>query len=414
MRILIVTYAFPPLNVIASHRPYSWARTWRDLGHDVEVLTFAKYSFDGSQDLERDVSGIRVEEVAYLPAAQRSAPAAQRTARWERLKTFTRRLRFSMGIFADPRLIAYFPLLRRGMELLAERRVDVIVATSPPEVGFMVARALSRRTGVPWIADFRDLWFRDMLLYRSAVASWLSGLLNRRLVRSAKLLVTVSQGLQARLSGYLSRDVYGSYNGFFTGDLVSDAQYPGNGKRRLVYTGRLYPGKRDPEPLFRALAKLRATVPKLSRRLSVDFYGHDDPWLRSLVERHGVQDCVVMHHFVPYRQSVAIQRGADALLFLDWADARAEGVLTGKLFEYLGSGSPILAIGPTKDSEAARIIAATGCGVTLTRVEEIVSYLHDLLASPPPRVPEGTAAQYSRERQAEELLAAIERRLSAS
>ena len=412
MRILIVTYAFPPLNVIASHRPYSWARTWRNLGHEVEVLTFAKHPFDGAMDLERDVSRIRVHEVPYLPVARRRSSSPHGAATWEKLKTLTRRARFSMGIFADPRLLAYSPMVRRGMKLCSERSFDLIVATSPPEVAFMVARTLSRRASIPWIADFRDLWFRDMLLYRSRLASWLSGPLNRWLVKSAALRVTVSRGLQDRLSRYLGGEVLVSYNGYFTSEDGVQAPAPGDGKLDIVYTGRLYPGKRDPEPLFRALVALRATNPEQAHRVSVDFYGFDDPWLRALVERHGVQDCVAMHGFVPYQKSVGIQRVADVLLFLDWTDIRAEGVLTGKLFEYLGSGRPILAIGASKDTEAARIIADAGCGTTLTTVEEIVNYLQSLLSSPPPPIAEGAAARYSRERQAEELLAGIRQRLS--
>ena len=62
LRILIVAHAFPPMNSIASHRPYSWARFWRDEGHEIHVLTPAKHHFDGMMDLERDLRGIRVYE----------------------------------------------------------------------------------------------------------------------------------------------------------------------------------------------------------------------------------------------------------------------------------------------------------------------------------------------------------------
>jgi hypothetical protein len=235
---------------------------WRDLGHDIEVLTFARHSFDGAMDLERDRAGIRVHEVEYLPGRRSQSAAVSQggTARWEALKTLTRRVRFSLGIFADPRLIAYRPLLRRGLELAASRRFDFIIATSPPEVTFMVARALSRRTGTPWVADFRDLWFRDMLLYRSRLAAWLAGPLNRRLVNAAKGLVTVSRGLQERLQAYLGREVILSYNGFFEEPAAAEAAVP-DGRKRIVYTGRLYPGKRDPEPLFRALRALESSAP---------------------------------------------------------------------------------------------------------------------------------------------------------
>ena len=367
-------------------------------------------------DLQRDLAGMRVHEVEYLPVRRRSpgGDASQgSTVRWEALKTLTRRVRFSLGIFADPRLLAYRPMLRRGLELAASGRFDFIVATSPPEATFMVARALSRSTGTPWVADFRDLWFRDMLLYRSRLAAWLAGPLNRRLVSAAKVLVTVSRGLQERLQAYLGREVIVSYNGFFEEPAAAEPPVP-DGRKRIVYTGRLYPGKRDPEPLFRALKALERTAPERAARIGLHFYGFADPWLCALVERHGVQCYVTMHGFVPYRESIAAQRSADVLLFLDWADVGAEGVLTGKLFEYLGSRRPVLALGPRTDSEAARILATTGVGVTLTRDAEIVHYLQALASSERAAdLPAAAVERFSRARQANELLDVITRRLGA-
>ena len=413
LRILILTHPFPPMNAIGAHRPYAWARAWRDLGHEVEVVTPQKYAFDGALDLQRDLSGIAVHEVPYVSRDAGSTPPGgvpSSVHRWEWLKTFTRRLRLRLGPFAEPRWLAYRPMLSRALSVARARPFDLIIATSPPEVSLFVARGLSHRTGTPWVADFRDLWFHDMLLYRWRITARLAGVLNRAAVRGASVLIAVSRGLHARLADYMGREVVISYNGF-----VAEVQPPAawsDGKRRVVYTGRMYPGKRDPEPLFRALARLRGSMPDIAQRLSVEFYGFDDPWLRAIIRRHAVEDCVQLHGFVPYRQSMAIQRGADALLFLDWMDVGAEGVLTGKLFEYLGSRRPILALGPRKSSEAAQIIADTGAGTTLTTDDEIVAYLRELIASPrrPDIAPERVAA-YSRERQALELLDAIVARL---
>jgi len=383
---------------------------WRDLGHEVEVLTFAKHALDGAMDLERDLAGIEVHEVGYLPV-RRAAASERGAARWEAVKALTRRARFALGSFGDVRLFAYRGLLRKGLRRCAERRFDLIVATSPPDVIFLVARRLSQRMGVPWVADFRDAWFHDMVLYRSRLAAALAGPLNRWLVSNAALLVAVSRGLQTRLQRYLGREVLLSFNGFLEED-QRDVAPTADGIRHIAYTGRVYPGKQDPEPLLRALAALRREIRDLPRRLSIDFYGFDDPALRSLVERHGVAECVALRGFVPYRESIAAQRAADALLFLDWMDVGAEGMMTGKLFEYLGSRRPILALGPRKDSEAARLIAGAGAGILLTSDSEVVDYLRKLLASPRPAdLPAQAIARFSRERQAAELLGAILPRL---
>jgi hypothetical protein len=385
------------------------------MGHEVDVLTPEKYPFDGALDLERDMTGIRVHEVAYATFGARSAAGAQAQSavhRWEALKTATRRARLSLATFGEPRWLAYRPMLRKGLELAAQRRYDLMVATTPPDVSLLVARTLSKRAATPWVADFRDLWFRDLLLYRSRLAAALSGPLNRWMVRDAAVLVTISHGLQKRLSDYLGRDVLVSHNGFLEEDHQQTVELPADGRKRVVYTGRVYPGKLDPRPLLRALARLRGELPDLASRLSVDFFGYDDPALRRLIAEHGVQDVAGLRGFVPYKQCMALQRAADALLFLDWADPGGEGMMTGKLLEYLGSRRPILAVGGRDDSEASRLICDTGAGTTLTGEGRIAEYLSRLIAAP--RAPDSPAAAvqaYSRGRQAARLLQDILSRL---
>lgn len=414
LRILLVTYCFPPMNSIASHRPYGWARAWRDLGHEVHVLTPVKRVFDGPMDLQLDLSGIAVHEVPCFPAGGAGQPPeagapAGRLARWERFKTLTRRARFGLALFGDPRLAAHFALAREGTRLARAVPFDFIAGTTPPEVSLFAARAISRRSGVPWVADYRDLWFHDMRYSHWRAASWLSGLVHRRLARSAAALVTVSAGLQRRLSSFLGREVLLSYNGYLeAADRGTVEPWP-DGRLHIVYTGRVYPGYQDPQPLFRALRALQREVEGASR-IAVDFYGHENPWLRELVMKHGLEDCVRLHGHVPHRESLARQHAADALLFLDWNDT-GEGVLTGKLFEYLGSGRPILSIGARADTEAAALISRTGSGVTLGTDEEIAAYIGSLRRGAPAGSP-GDRRPLSRERQARALLEALQARLN--
>src|SRR5262245_17099899 len=274
MRILIVSYYFPPLNKIASHRPYSWARTWSTLGHEVHVLTTAKHTFHGALDLDYDLSGLRIHTAPFLgkvtPAmgVSDSSDRAATARRWERFKYLTRRLRLGCGMFADIASLGYFSLLKTGLTVLRSQKFDFIVSTSPPEVTHFVAHALSRRTGVPWAADYRDLWFPEMGVHHSRWAATLTGLASRRLLNHATVVSTVSQGLAARLKAFIGREIHVCYNGYFT-DVAS--HNPGHcpwtdNRVHIVYTGHFYPHKYDPSMFLEALAEVHRSKPDVIDR----------------------------------------------------------------------------------------------------------------------------------------------------
>ena len=424
MRILILAYYFPPLNSTASHRPYSWAAAWAKAGHEIHVLTTDKYAFDGVLDLGYDLSGFTVHSVGFLKRAPRAssdsgaAAKAQGAARrWDRLKRVTRRIRLGAGMFAEIAWLAYSPLLARAMELMGRHRFDFVISTSPPEVVHFVAHALSRRTGVPWVADYRDLWFAEMRVNQLRISSWLIGKIKRPRIRRAAAVTTISEGLALRLREFLGREVIVCYNGFMPEVAAGEDRRPWNdSKRHVVYTGRMFPGKRDPQRFFEGLALALREAPALADNLVVDVYGDEEDWIRESANRLGVAACVRMHGLVPHRVSLGAQRHADLLLFLDWMDAKAEGILTGKLFEYLASGRTILGVGSRDDSEAARLIEQAGAGATVTTAEGVRDKLVACASAPATAL--GPAARagierFSRFRQAETLLDRIQSVLRA-
>ena len=418
LRILIVSHFFPPLSSIGSQRPYGWARRWADLGHHVQVLTTEKLAHDGSLDMALDLDGIRVETVPYvrgLPRATGQTGPISRSARWERLKRHTRGVRRGLGMFADLRLLAWRPLLRRARALHDHTRFDFVISTYEPALSHLVASALARDTALPWIADYRDLWHVDVLGLTFPLAARASAAIERRTVSRATLISTVSQGLAVELGRHCPRPVFVSYNGYLEGGPSPPAP-PATDELRLVHTGRFYETGRNPEPLLRALALLRDRAPERAARVRVDLYGAVDPWLVASVRRHRVEDLVHLRGPVPFFESLAAQKRATALLFFDWTGDDLEGVVSGKLFEYLGSGRPIVFVGSRADSEAAGIVDACGAGARIGSAEALA----DWLISTDPRAldhwrPAADAvAFFSRRHQAERLLSRIAREIHIS
>lgn len=425
MRILIIAHDFPPLNSSASRRPYSWARTWSELGHDVQVLTTVKYATDGRADLALDCAGFGVREVAYLPFSRptprlgdgaQGARHAPRSFLFELVRRSTRRLRLGLGIFTQTTMLAWRALLRAALAMHAERRFDFVISTSGPEVCTFVAHGFARRTDTPWIADYRDLWFAEFAVQRYAFTTWTVGALNTRMLRRAAAVSTISEGLAQYLRRIAICPVWLSYNGFLEETPASSSNPPwDDGFRHLVYTGNFYPANRDPEPLFSALADLLAADTRVHQRLRLDLYGPDEDWVRARIAAHGLEPVVRVHGMVPYHESLAAQRAADALLFVDWMDRRAEGVLTGKLFEYLASARPILCVGNRAGTEAARIIADCRAGVIATD-KAFTRAAVSAIASGALRAESDAAriARFSRRAQAQDLLGRVEALLAVA
>jgi glycosyltransferase involved in cell wall biosynthesis len=125
---------------------------------------------------------------------------------------------------------------------------------------------------------------------------------------------------------------------------------------RITHTGSFF-GKRDPRPFLTALAE--SGLEDVVARFVGDFRVADREWAESL----GLGSRLELHPYVPRRQSLALQRDSDALLLLiPDAGGRGQGVLSGKVFEYLAAERPILAAVPP-DGAAAELIRETGAGV---------------------------------------------------
>jgi len=138
----------------------------------------------------------------------------------------------------------------------------------------------------------------------------------------------------------------------------------------LVHTGLLYPGTRDPRILFAALRPLVADGTISPGDLVVRFLGRNlEIAGRSLQEFPEVSPFVELAGEVSYEESLRQQSRATALLLLEWPDPRAKGVLTGKLFEYLGTGKPVLAVAP-RSGEIDRVLGDTAGGAVVTNAAE--------------------------------------------
>ena len=267
-----------------------------------------------------------------------------------------------------------------GLERLKQGDVNLIFSTSPPETAHLIASRLHRETGIPWVADFRDPWSFSHLRPRSFWMDSFHRIVERRTLRGASAVVTVSKPWLARLKQLYGPRTYRLIpNGYDPEDQADPAPSADDHKESvltLVYTGKLHPVEQDPTSLLRAVSEVVKSKSISPNKIRVVFscYGDPLPDFEGLAKRFELEDVVSSTGPISHAKSIALQRSADVLLLWSWASDR--GVVTAKLFEYLAARRNILAIAHP-DSQVAQLVSQTNAGRVATTCEEAKRALSD-------------------------------------
>ncbi len=358
MRVLIVSGYFPPYFVIGAQRVRAFSKHLLDQGHEVRVLTAGGY--DLPRTLSNPLPECAVIEVNFVDV---NWPLEQ-----------ARRIlsSFSGDIFAGDEAFVDAPsqdgvayrlanvwrtltnvpdghvgwipgAMRAGKQLLLSWRPDVVFASALPFSTAVVAGQLAHRAYCPWAVEFRDLWYGNPYLPRPAWRAAIDRHIEARVLRSAGCMVTVSEPLARELRSRYAKPVEVVTNGFDIDEFPVGGGLgnPVRKKLTLYHGGTIYLGKRDPLPLFKALA----LVGELRRRVEVTFSGQDLRGIMHAARDEGVDDCVRIESFKSRAETISTLLATDIALLLLWNDPREEGIYSGKLFEYLGAQRPILMLG---------------------------------------------------------------------
>jgi glycosyltransferase involved in cell wall biosynthesis len=291
-----------------------------------------------------------------------------------------------------PDVYAWFagPAVREGRRWLERRPVDLIFSTAPPFTSHVVAATLAREAGVPLVLDYRDAWTDNPFTTFPTPfhRRWARRAEDRVLARAAAV-VAVTEGMADAFRRRVgaAAPVRLIRNGYDEADFAEAAAAP-EGPFTVAYAGQFYPGRMPWTFLAAAgaFAEGRALGPADFR---VFFLGPMPRAVRAGVHKFGVR--VDAAGQLSHRDAVRAMRAADVNLLVIGSQPGAGATLTGKIFEYLRAGRPILALVPP-DGEAAALLREFGAGVVVepddaAGVEAALAALYDAgrrEALPPP------------------------------
>ncbi len=383
MKILLLSYFFPPYNTVGAVRAGKMAKFLRQMDHEVRVISAKDQPVCDSLPVETPKNHIvytywhNINRLAEFAVGGRESVKAHGFVPKMPMKRVLTRLGFiyrSLLNFPDGE-IGWTPFaINAATRLLKTWRADFIYASARPWTSLIAASYLSYRTGIPWVAELRDLWvdghYYNFPFFRKKIEERLE----RKVLNTANAFVTVSEPLAEVLSKKYSKPTTVILNGFEMDSHPAEIGEPNDQILKIVHTGNIYEGKRDPSILFKALGSLGPQ----NNRIKVVFYGRYLPGLYDLARHYRVENMVEIRGVVHYVECLKEQKKADVLLLLLWNDEREFGTYSGKLFEYIGARRPILLLGPSM-GVAADLIRSRNLGYVAHDSKKVVNCLQDWL-----------------------------------
>lgn len=377
-RVLIITYYWPPSGGVAVQRVLKFSKYLRDFNWEPVIYTVSNGEFpetDYSQMSEIpdgvEVLKKRIWEpysiYKFFTGKKRGVGIHRNEIKSGGKISFSESISLWIrgNIFIpDTRFLWIKPSISYLKKRVDKRNFRTIISTGPPHTNHLIALTLSRFTGIPWLADFRDPWttmdyYKDLKLTRYADRR--HHFLESKVLTTASAVTVVGSFMKREFESKGARRVEIITNGF------DDSDFRDSGARldsefSIVHVGSFL-RRRNPVALWEAIVRLKEENQPLLKDLKIKLIGRVDPLILESIAQYGIDDFFIHIPFTPHSEVLHLLTSAQILLLpIDDFDG-AKWVLTGKLFEYMASRRPVLCIGPT-DGDAAMLIKETGIGET--------------------------------------------------
>lgn len=372
-KVLIITYYWPPAGGPGVQRVLKFAKYLPEFGWQPIILTVENGEYPAIDEsllneipenvkvyktksfepftLYKGVTGQKGNIPTHVLSRNDNESLIQKLSKWIRANVF----------IPDAR-VGWIPsIVKEGKKILEEEKPDLIFSSSPPHSLQIGAMKLAKQTGIKWIADFRDPWtdgFWQKELNRTRYAIKKDITYELSVLKNSKAVITVSESIADLLQKKIINKYFAIPNGYDHSDFEGICKQPKN-IFKIVYAGSLRKSQ-IPYNLFTALSSLKEH--NRIKKLEVDFIGTVHPVVINLIKENNLEDIIKLKNYISHSELINEIANADILLLSIPNTQNNEGILTGKLFEYIAAKNFILGFGP-KDGDAAKIIKELNCGI---------------------------------------------------
>jgi glycosyltransferase involved in cell wall biosynthesis len=261
----------------------------------------------------------------------------------------------------DARVFWVKPSVRFLEKYILENEIDTIVTSGPPHSLHLIGLELKQKFGVKWFADFRDPWttigyHKSLRLSNYAVKKHKA--LEHQVLNTADTIIVTSKTTKTKFQAITNRPIAVITNGYDTENGVKEAL---DSKFTLAHIGSFL-SERNPKILWESLVELINELPDFKTHLEIKLIGAVSQEVLETITQFELKSYLNNLGYVSHSEAIAHQRKSQVLLLIEINSDDTKSIIPGKLFEYMVSGRPIVAIGPN-GSDFAKIITNTNTGV---------------------------------------------------
>jgi len=352
----------------------------------VEPYGFA--SFFGKNKTKKISSGI-------IPN-QKKQSFLEKTLLWVRGNIF----------IPDARFLWVKPSVKYLKKYIEENQIDTIVTSGPPHSLHLIGLQLKKELNVKWFADFRDPWTTigyHKALKLSSSAEKKHKALEKEVLTTADTIIVTSKTTKTEFQAITSQPIEVITNGY---DVEKVTKQPLDEKFTLAHIGSFL-SERNPRILWKVLKELTKENPDFRRDFQLKLIGAVSQEVLDTISEFRLNDYVLNLGYISHQEAVEHQRKSQVLLLIEINSNDTKSIIPGKLFEYMVSERPIIALGP-EGSDFAEIITSTNTGVfflydELEPLKELLLKYYNLYAAQNLKVHAVGLQQYSRRSLTEKL-----------
>lgn len=381
-KVLIVSYYWPPAGGPGVQRWLKFVKYLPDFGYEPHVYIPENPTYPiVDEKLTKEVS-----EKAIIIKQKIKEPY-----RWAAFLSNTNTKKISSGIIPSKRkqsLVAKLLLWIRGnlfipdarvlwvkpsvsflKEYLQKHQIDTIITTGPPHSLHLIGLQLKKELSINWIADFRDPWttigyHKELMLSEKAERKHKA--LEKDVLQTADKIIVTSPTTKTEFAALTSKPIEVITNGY---DVENVEKTPLDAKFTLAHIGSFL-SDRNPRILWKALKELIKENPDFANDFQLKLIGKVSQEIVDTIQEFTLSNYVLNLGYLSHKEAIQHQRASQVLLLIEIDDETTRCIIPGKLFEYMVSDRPIIAIGP-KGSDFENIIKQTNTGSFFTYEDKV-------------------------------------------